>query len=50
MNTNENPRTRALIQQMVEVLRHVIAADLPEIAPGSEKDSPMRSVSISDNC
>ena len=38
MNKNAPPRSIALIQQMVEVLRHVIAADLPVIAPGSDKD------------
>ena len=50
MNTNASPRTLALVQQMIEALRHVIAANPPVIAPGSDKDPPTRSVSNSDKC
>ena len=38
MNTNAPPRTIALVQQMIEALRYVIAASQPVIAPGSVKD------------
>ena len=37
MNRNAPPRTLALVQRMIEALRHVIAADLPAFAPGSDK-------------
>ena len=38
MNKNAPPRTIALVQRMVEALRHVIAANQTAYAPGSAKD------------
>ena len=35
-NTSAPPRSIALVQQVVEILRHVIATDLPIVDPGSD--------------
>ena len=34
--TNVPPRSRILVQQVVEILRHVIATGLPVVDPGSD--------------
>ena len=34
--TNVPPRSRILVQQVVEILRHVIATDLPIVDQGSD--------------